>query len=60
MKFKLFWAWFDFWVGFYYDRRKSILYICPLPTVVIAISLRDVDIPTTENQSSPKRRKGGR
>ena len=48
MKFKLFWAWFDFWIGFYYDRRKSILYVCPLPTIVIAISLKDVDIPTTE------------
>ena len=52
MKFKLFWAWFDFWVGFYYDRKKSILYVCPLPTVVLAFSLKDVKIPTMEYNSS--------
>ena len=48
MKFKLFWAWFDFWVGFYYDRHKDILYFCPLPTVVFAFSFRDIPIPTGE------------
>ena len=36
MKVRVFWAWFDFWVGFYYDRKKRILYFCPLPTVVFA------------------------
>ena len=48
MKFKLFWAWFDFWIGLYYDRKKSILYFCPLPTVVLAFSLKDAEIPTAE------------
>jgi len=48
MKFKIFWAWFDFWVGFYYDRRKDILYVCPIPTIVLAFSLKGVEIPTTE------------
>jgi len=60
MKFKLFWAWFDFWVGFYYDRKKSILYLCLLPTVVFAFSLKGHDIPTAEyNSSSTKVTKDG-
>jgi len=48
MKLKIFFAWFDFWVGFYYDKRKDILYFCPLPMCVIALSLRDNPIPTAE------------
>ena len=37
---KLFFAWYDFWIGFYYDRKIKRLYICPLPCFVISISLR--------------------
>jgi len=48
MKYKLFWAWFDFWIGFYFDRKKRILYICPLPTIVLAISFSNIEIPTKE------------
>jgi hypothetical protein len=55
MKFKIFWAWFDFWVGFYYDRRKDILYFCPLPTVVLAFSFRDIEIPTAEYDGTQKK-----
>lgn len=34
MKFKLFWAWYDFWVGLYYDRKRKILYLGFPPTVM--------------------------
>lgn len=37
MRIRLFWAWYDFWVGAYYDRKDRVLYVCPLPTVVIRI-----------------------
>jgi hypothetical protein len=34
MKFNVFFAWYDFWVGAYYDVGHRTLYICPLPTLV--------------------------
>jgi len=29
--------WYDFWIGWFYDRLNKILYICPLPMCVIKI-----------------------
>jgi hypothetical protein len=37
MKIKLYFKWFDFWVGFFYDRKKNILYIGLLPMIGIKI-----------------------
>jgi len=38
MKVKFFFAWYDFWVGFYYSRKDRRLYICPVPCCVLMIS----------------------
>jgi len=37
MRIKFLFAWYDLWVGAYWDRRCRTLYICPLPCCVIRI-----------------------
>ena len=37
MKVRVFFAWFDLWMGAYYSKRSSCVYICPLPMLVIQI-----------------------
>jgi hypothetical protein len=39
MRVRLSWKWYDLWVGAYWDRGARILYVCPLPTVVVEVSL---------------------
>jgi len=36
---KLFLAWYDMWVGAYFDRKERLLFICLLPCVVLRIKL---------------------
>ena len=36
---RVFFAWYDFWIGFYFDTHGGFLYICPLPMCVIRIKL---------------------
>jgi hypothetical protein len=36
-KIKLIFAWYDFWIGLFYDTKKKLLYIFPLPMVGIVI-----------------------
>jgi hypothetical protein len=40
MKLSIFFAWYDFWVGWFYDRKKRVVYICLLPMVVIKVTLK--------------------
>ena len=35
MKFDVQFKWFDMWVGAYWDRVGRMLYVCPLPCVVL-------------------------
>lgn len=44
MKVKLFFAWYDIWVGFYWSREDKILYFCPVPMVVISIRFKSKDL----------------
>ena len=37
LEIKFFLAWYDGWVGYYYDRKEPALYICPLPMCVVKI-----------------------
>jgi len=33
-------AWYDLWVGAYYDRTKRTWYVCPLPMLLIEVRRR--------------------
>jgi len=42
---RVFFAWFDLWVGLYWDTKKYILYLCPLPMLVISIDFGPPRLP---------------
>lgn len=37
---KVFFAWYDIWIGAYWDRMLRTLYICPVPMVVLRVRFR--------------------
>lgn len=37
LKVTFFIAWYDFWVGWFYDRKKRVLYVAPWPMFVFKI-----------------------
>lgn len=37
MKLSVFFRWYDFWVGFYWDRTARALYVCPVPMLGVRI-----------------------
>ena len=40
MKINLIFAWYDFWVGVFYDQNKRFIYIFPVPMFGIIIKLK--------------------
>lgn len=40
MRLSIFFAWYDLWIGAYYDRRSRVWYICPLPCCVFKVERR--------------------
>lgn len=45
MKLSFFFALYDFWIGAYWDSKKKILYVCPLPCCVIKIQRKRKPLP---------------
>lgn len=42
LKFSLVFAWYDLWVGAYWDKQKRRLYILPLPTLGVCIDFSEL------------------
>ena len=45
MKVKLIFAWYDFWIGFFYDKDRKWLYVFIIPTIGIIFKLKEKDEP---------------
>ncbi len=41
MKIKLFFRWYDLWIGGYIDLNNKAVYICPIPMFGIKISWKE-------------------
>lgn len=44
MKLKLIFAWYDIWIGFFWDSSKCKLYFFPIPMVGVVIHFYDYAI----------------
>jgi len=40
MSVSLSFAWYDLWIGAYWSRSDRVLYICPLPCLLVRIARR--------------------
>jgi len=40
MKVQLVLAWYDIWVGFYWDRKNKVLYVMPIPCIGFKVAFR--------------------
>jgi hypothetical protein len=40
MKIKIFFAWYDFWIGFYWSSNTNTLYFCPIPMITISFRFK--------------------
>lgn len=44
MKIRPLFAWFDMWVGVFYDRKARKIYVLPLPCFGFVITLKPMEI----------------
>ncbi len=39
MRISLMFAWYDLWIGAYWDRERRILYLFPLPMIGLKVKI---------------------
>lgn len=39
MRVRVFFAWYDLWIGAYVDRERRAIYFCPFPCLVVKVQL---------------------
>jgi len=59
MKVELIFAWYDFSIGIFYDKKKNWVYIFPIPMVGIVIQLKRRCQICNKHDDSVKPRFGG-
>lgn len=42
MKISFIFAWYDLWIGLFYDRKNKWLYIFPVPCIGIVIKFKTI------------------
>jgi len=45
MSVRVFFKWFDLWVGLYVDWPRRVFYFCPIPCVGVRLQLRETGAP---------------
>lgn len=48
LKIRLMFAWYDLWMGAYYDRKARALYVFPLPMLGLKVERRDHSVRSSE------------
>jgi hypothetical protein len=45
MSLRIFFKWFDLWIGLYIDWPRRVFYFCPIPCVGIRFQLCEMNVP---------------
>lgn len=53
MKVKLIFAWYDLWIGFFWDTKKKWLYIFIIPTIGIVFQFKKKSAIDVNDPSQP-------
>ena len=59
MKIRIFFAWYDIWIGFYWNNLVKTLYICPIPMICIRISFLDWHLKRQRERENEQIRREG-